>query len=267
MLNRIDEHFISQKEKNKKSLIIYLTAGFPDEKITKKLLPVLVENGADLIELGVPFSDPIADGPTIQKASEIALANGISLKKILKIVEGFRKDYSNIPLILFGAYNPFFRYGLKEIARDAKNAGADGFLSADLPPEEGEEFRSICLNNSLRLVYLIAPTTPKSRQKFIASKSSGFIYYVSVKGVTGQRTELSSDIEEHVLSIKKITDKPLAVGFGVSKPEHVKYVSGFADGVVVGSAVISEIMKNKTEQQIIQSAASLIKNLSSPLKS
>jgi len=261
----IEEYFKKQKEKNRKSLIIYLTGGFPTEQITKQLLPTLVENGTDIIELGVPFSDPIADGPSIQKASETALKNGITLKKILEIVENFRNKYFT-PLILFGAFNPFLKYGLKNLVIDAKNSGVDGFLAPDLPPEAGEEFRSLCVENDLCLVYLIAPTTSMERKKFIAEKSTGFIYCISTKGVTGARKHISPEIKKQVSSLKKITEKPIAVGFGVSKPEQVKYIAQFADGVVVGSAVINEISKYKNEGQILTGVSNLIFSLSSPLK-
>lgn len=265
-MNRIDEHFINQKEKGRKSLIIYLTGGFPDAETTEALLPALAESGADLIELGVPFSDPIADGATIQKASEIALSRNINLKKILKLTENFKKKYEKTPLILFGALNPFYKYGYASLVKDARNAGADGFLAADLPPEEGEEFRVLCLDKEMSLVYLIAPTTPSARRKLIAEKSSGFIYYVSLKGVTGERSNMSADLYDQVASIKRITDKPVAVGFGVSKPEHVEHVAKCADGVIVGSAVIAEIMKHKNKKDIIKATSRLVSELAKPLK-
>ncbi|MFH0794828.1 MAG: tryptophan synthase subunit alpha, partial [bacterium] len=185
-MNRIDALFQRKREKDQKSLVLYLTGGFPDLKTTQKLLPVLEEAGCDLIELGVPFSDPIADGPTIQAASQSALQTGTTLSKLLEVVSRFR-ERSQIPLILFSAYNPFHKFGLEQVAQEARSAGADGFLAADLPVEESEEFRSICLENDMCLIYLVAPTSPPERKKLIASKASGFLYYVSLKGVTGAR--------------------------------------------------------------------------------
>ena len=238
--NRIDRLFERCRAENRAALILYLTSGFPDEQTTRRLLPVLEEAGCDLIELGVPFSDPIADGPTIQQASTVALGGGMTLEKTLAIVRDFRRE-SELPLILFGAYNPFLRRGLAESARDAASAGADGFLAADLPVEEALPFREACREHGLHLVSLIAPTSPERRISAIAAQSSGFLYCIAVKGITGARTSVATDVSGYLTRIHELTPIPLALGFGISKPEHVAAVAPHCEAVVVGSALINLI--------------------------
>jgi len=239
-MNRIEAMFREKAKTAGRAFIPYITAGFPDLERTEQILALLDEKGADLIELGIPFSDPIADGPTIQKSSSEALSAGTRLASILEIVRNFRTR-SDLPLLLFSAYNPLYRYGLEKIADDAKEAGADGFLVPDLPPEESGEFEAICRERDLPLVYLVAPTTPPDRRELIASRSRGFIYYISLKGVTGAREQLAADLEGEVAELRRHTRLPIAVGFGISKPEHVRQVARIADGIVVGSALVKKI--------------------------
>jgi len=255
-MNRIDKLF----KKKKKVLIIFLTAGDPDLKTTVGLVRELEKSGADLIELGIPFSDPLADGPVIQKASLRSLNAGTTVKKILNAVSEIRK-YSDIPIVLFTAYNPIFKYGIKKIVQDAKCMGADGFLVPDLPPEESNELLRLSKAQGLKMIFLLAPTTKKERIKYIANKGSGFLYYISLMGVTGARESLARTIKEKVREIKSITNKPIVVGFGVSRPEHAKEVSRYADGVVVGSAVVKLIEKYGKQKRVFKEVGDFVKGL------
>jgi tryptophan synthase alpha chain len=234
--------FEKKRREGKKALILYITAGFPNLEATRALIPVLEEAGCDLLELGIPFSDPIADGPTIQKASAESLAAGTTLKKTLTLLRELRECGLKMPVILFSALNPIFHYGLKEIVKDAQSAGADGFLCPDLPIEEGAEFKALCDESEMKLIFLIAPTSNRERKHAIAAQCSGFVYYISLKGITGARTELAADIDEQVAEIKGETDLPVCVGFGISKPEQVKALSEQSpDGLIVGSALVKQV--------------------------
>jgi tryptophan synthase alpha chain len=263
-VNRIDALFREKKRLGKKSLVIYLTAGFPSMNATKRLIKVLEASGTDLLELGVPFSDPIADGPTIQRSSAHALRQGTTLAAILDLVHTLRSSIS-LPIVLFSAYNPFVCYGLERLVRDAEKAGVDGFLAPDLPPEEAVVFRRLCRERNLKLVFLIAPTTPPARKELIARESSGFIYYISSKGVTGVRSRLSADLASQVRQIKQHSDKPVAVGFGVSKPEHVRMIAGVADAVVVGSALIDLVARNAHSRSLEKIVARFVRDLKKPI--
>lgn len=238
--NRIEPMFERCQKENRRALILYLTSGFPNEEATRKILPILEESGCDLIELGVPFSDPIADGPTIQKASTVALNNGMTFSKTLEILRDFRQS-SETPVILFGSINPFMRRGLEKSAKDAAEAGADGFLAADLPTEESDEFRAICDQENLHLIPLISPTTSNERIAEIGKKSSGFLYCMSLKGITGARSEVGADVGDYLKRVREHSSLPIGVGFGISTPEQVKTMGAFADGIVVGSRLISNI--------------------------
>lgn len=241
-MSRIEQQFDLLREEGRKAFIPFITAGDPTLEQTSVLLDVLAEAGADIIELGVPFSDPMADGPTIQASSQRALKNDIRIEDILETVRNFRKKHDT-PLILFGYYNPFFVYGEKRLTADARSAGVDGFLCVDLPPDEGEELRYLASKEGLDVIYLIAPTSTPERKKLVAEKASGFIYYVSVTGVTGARDKLREDISAHIKDIKQFTALPVAVGFGISKPDQVREAGRMADGVVVGSAIVKVIEK------------------------
>jgi len=195
--NRIEEHFAEAAREGRKSLVLFLTAGFPDLQTTERLVETIAGAGADVLELGVPFSDPIADGPTIQAASQVALKGGTTLEKILELVKRIR-ERTQIPIVLFGAYNPFLHYGLEKLARRAVEVGVDGFLAPDLPMEESGEFDKICRGAGLCLVYLVAPTTPPDRMREIARRSTGFLYFISLKGVTGTSIVVSRELREKV---------------------------------------------------------------------
>ncbi|MGF1573723.1 MAG: tryptophan synthase subunit alpha [Sumerlaeia bacterium] len=240
MTNRIDRLFQTCKSQNRAALVLYLTAGFPTPAFTLPLLKVLQENGCDLVELGIPFSDPIADGPTIQRASTIALEQGMTFQKALDQLTEFRKT-SELPVIFFGAVNPFLRRGLEKSAQDAALAGADGFLAADLPTEESDEFRSLCTAHQLHLIPLLAPTTSNQRISEISQKASGFLYTMSLKGITGARTELQDDLSPYLQRIKAHSTLPIALGFGISTPEQIHQLSPQCDAIVVGSKLITTI--------------------------
>lgn len=253
-MSRIEEVIRHQLQLGHRALIPYLTAGFPHPNDTGDLLLALADHGADVIELGVPFSDPIADGPTIQKACTKALEAGTTTIKVLEMVRNFRKLRST-PIVLFGAYNPFLHYGLERFCQDASEAGVDGLLLPDLPADEGEEVRPIAHAHGLDLIFLVAPTTPPDRQKTISSKSSGFVYYISLKGVTGTRDEFPEDLAGPVQSLRKVSPVPVAVGFGVSNPKHAKIVGEVAEGVIVGSALIRIIEAAGPEQRAAEAGA------------
>lgn len=241
--NRIDAMFAAKRSAGERAMIFYVTAGFPDEQTTEDAILALDEAGTDLIELGIPFSDPIADGPTIQKASQVALNAGMTVRRVLALVKRIREQ-TQIPLIFFSALNPVLHYGLEKFTNEAAAAGADGLLIPDLPPEEAGELIDLCRERDLKLPFLVAPTTDAARRKLIADHSSGFVYYISLRGVTGARDQVAADMEKKVREVKTVTDLPVAVGFGISKPEHARLAAGVADGIVVGSALIDLIAKH-----------------------
>lgn len=219
------------------ALIPYLTVGYPSLEATRQAVPLLASSGCDMVELGIPFSDPLADGITIQKASFQALQNGITPKICLEIARQLRERV-DIPLVFMTYFNPVFVYGLEEFCRDCARSGIDGLIIPDLPPEEGLELEALSQRWELDLIYLLAPTSPEDRIKVVAEKSRGFIYLVSVTGVTGARDRLPEDLEAFVNRVRKIASQPLCVGFGISTPEQARRVSGIADGVIVGSRII-----------------------------
>ncbi|MBN1901876.1 tryptophan synthase subunit alpha [Candidatus Sumerlaeota bacterium] len=264
-MNRIDALFAQKRKEGKTALLLYVTAGFPDLKTTEALIPVLEKAGADLIEIGVPFSDPIADGPTIQKASSLSLKAGATLKKIIDTIRALRRK-TQVPLLLFSSYNPVLKYDPEKLIRDASGAGVDGILLPDLPPEEADRVIALCERARISHVFLIAPTTPPDRAEKIVKESSGFIYYVSTKGVTGARDKLDRSISAHVAQLRKLTDKPICVGFGISKPEHAKSLKGKVAGIVVGSALIREIEAGKTREDRLERAAQFTRNLARALE-
>lgn len=261
-MTRIDQRLSSLRNANKSALVCYLTAGDPSLHLTKKLVLKLEESGADIIELGVPFSDPMADGPTIQLASERALKNNVSLKDVLNTVEEIR-EVSEVPVIVFGYYNPFYKYGLEKFARDAKSAGVDGVLVVDLPPEEAEEFKSLLDEQEINLIFLLAPTSTEERISLVSKNASGFIYLVSVTGVTGERPNMDYSLSQLTKEIRDNSKLPVGVGFGVSSPVQVKEISTYADAVIVGSALV-KIIENKgnEEKKLFDEIECFIKSLS-----
>ncbi|MBI3252020.1 MAG: tryptophan synthase subunit alpha [Candidatus Omnitrophica bacterium] len=242
-MNRIREKFLDLKKKRGKALIFYMTAGDPSLAANQALIPFLEKEGADLIELGVPFSDPLADGPVIQAASQRALKRGTTLPKILTLVRNVRKK-SQIPVLLMSYLNPLMQYGYERFAKDAKAAGVDGVIVPDLPPEEERVFVRALKGKKLDLVYLLAPTTGPARRRVIAKASSGFIYYVSVTGVTGARRQISPSLRPDLSAAKKASRLPLCVGFGIATPGQAKAAAAGADGVIIGSALVRALEKN-----------------------
>ncbi|HEY1269178.1 MAG TPA: tryptophan synthase subunit alpha [Candidatus Binatia bacterium] len=239
-MNRIDAKFSELKSRGEAGLIPFVTAGDPEINTTLKILRALEAAGADMIELGVPFSDPMADGATIQRASERALAGGTMLPHVLALVRRFRRE-SELPIILFGYYNPIFHYGLGRFAADARAAGVDGLLCVDLPPEESAELRRETEKRGLCTIFLLAPTSDDERIKLVARLGRGFIYYVSVTGVTGARRALEGELQAQVARIRRYTRLPIGVGFGISTPMQAAHIAAFADAAVVGSALIDVI--------------------------
>ncbi|MCX5716156.1 MAG: tryptophan synthase subunit alpha [Candidatus Omnitrophica bacterium] len=243
-MNRIDTKFRQVKQNRQKTFIAYITAGDPTLAVTKKLVPVLEKAGVDIIELGIPFSDPLADGPTIQAASQRALKAGVNLAKIFSAVKGLRKT-TQVPIAFMTYYNPVLQYGPARFISDCNRYGVDGVIIPDLPCEEAKELVTLGRRARVATIFLAAPTSTKERIRNIARDSTGFIYYVSLTGVTGARRKLPPEITQKVRLIKSMTKKPVCIGFGVSTPEQAKQMVKIADGVIVGSAIVKIIAANK----------------------
>jgi tryptophan synthase alpha chain len=239
-MSRISQTFEYLQKTHERALIPYVTAGDPDLEMTKRLVREMVRRGADIIEIGVPFSDPLADGPIIQRASQRALQGGTTLRKILQTVSELRHEI-DVPLVLMTYYNPVLRYGEEAFVADALDAGVDGIIVPDLPPEEGQSLMELTTDTPLEMIFLAAPTSTSARLALISEASRGFIYYVSRLGTTGVRDQLADDLRIMLEKVRASTSKPIAVGVGVSTPEHVRLVAELADGVVVGSAILKLI--------------------------
>jgi tryptophan synthase alpha chain len=239
-MSRISQTFEHLQKTHERALIPYVTAGDPDLEMTKRLVREMVRRGADIIEIGVPFSDPLADGPIIQRASQRALQGGTTLRKILQTVSELRHEV-DVPLVLMTYYNPVLRYGEEAFVADALDAGVDGIIIPDLPPEEGQGLLELTTDTPLEMIFLAAPTSTSARLALISEASRGFIYYVSRLGTTGVRDHLADDLRIMLEKVRASTSKPIAVGVGVSTPEHVRLVAELADGVVVGSAILKLI--------------------------
>jgi tryptophan synthase alpha chain len=239
---RIQERFRVLREAGELGIVAYITAGDPSLDAARKFVLALAEAGADVIELGVPFSDPLADGPTIQRASERALKSGTTLAGVLELVRQVRQ-HSQVPLVLFSYYNPILQMGLEKFATAAETAGADGVLATDLTPEESDDYRRILAAHHLDTIFLGAPTSTDERLAKIAACSSGFLYLISRTGVTGAKDALPDDLPALLRRARAVTQLPIAVGFGISLPGHVSVLGGLADAAVVGSALVTEIEK------------------------
>lgn len=248
MSNRIDRTLSRLAKQQKTALIPFLTAGFPDVETTISLAKAIIEAGADVLELGVPFSDPLADGPTIQMTSLKALRQGVNVSTCLEIARRLRADDITTPIVLMGYYNPFLKYGLKNLVNYARKAGVDGFIIPDLPAEESEPFLTLCENQGQYLIPFLAPTSTDERIAKACKGAKGFIYCLSVTGVTGARTELAAGVSDLVSRVKLFTDLPVVVGFGVSKRQHVDSIGKYADGAVVASAMLDKINKVPKEE-------------------
>ena len=260
-MGRIEDKFREMAARDRAALICYVTAGDPDIGLTEELVARMDASGADMVEIGVPFSDPMADGPVIQAASERALRGGTSVRDVLDLVGRIRKT-SDIPVILFGYYNPFFSYGTEKFARDAREAGADGVLVVDLPPEEAGELRACALREGLDLVFLLAPTSTEERIEMVAENASGFIYLVSLTGVTGARPAMDYDLRVLVDRIRSRCPLPVGVGFGVSSAEQAEEISAFSDAVIVGSAIVRIIEDGGTREEILGGVSGFTEELS-----
>lgn len=259
-MSRIEKNFADLKKRGEAALIPFITAGDPNLATTLKILQALEAGGADCIELGIPFSDPTADGPTIQRSSERALKNGLSLAQIFSTIREFRKK-SQVPVILFGYFNPFFCYGLEKFCRDAASAGADAVLCVDLPPEESGELKRWTDACGLDLIFLLAPTSDAERIALVARRGRGFVYYVSVTGVTGARRSLDDDLRSRVAQVRKAVSLPVGVGFGISTPKQAAAIAEFADAAVVGSALVAKIEAAQGNEAKAQSAGVFIASL------
>ena len=264
-MGRIGNKFESLRGRKEKALIVYLTAGDPSLSVTKKLIIGLEKAGVDILEIGVPFSDPTADGPVIQAASQRALKVGTTLEGVLDLVAEVRK-VSEIPVVLFGYFNPIFAYGVKKFAHAAREAGIDGVLVVDLPYEEAKELRIYTDAVGIDFISLIAPTTGSERLTKIAADATGFLYYISITGITGTAAPKIDNIKTEVNKIRKITKLPVAVGFGISKPQQAKEISRFADGVVVGSAVVRLIDENKNNRDLVKIVSVYISGIKKVLR-
>lgn len=241
---RIAKRFKKLQDEGRPGFVTFTTAGDPDIETSVKILDGLADAGADLIEIGVPFSDPMADGPAIQASSLRAIKGGMSLRKTLGIVADYRKKDDETPIVLMGYYNPIYIYGVDTFLKDAKKAGVDGLIVVDLPPEEEAELCLPALEAGINFIYLTAPTTTDARLPRVLEHASGFVYFVSITGITGTRSAVTADVAGHVGRIRAKTDLPVAVGFGIRTPEQAAEIASVADAAVVGSALVDQITAN-----------------------
>ena len=266
MKNRISQLFNNLMGEKRAGLGIFITAGDPNLEISQKIFDMLPDFGADFIELGMPFSDPMADGPAIQSSSLRALNHGMNLKKTLLMVRNFRKKNLRTPIILMGYYNPIYQYGIEKFITDAQNFGVDGFIIVDMPPEEDEEFVKYLKNTNMDLIKLLTPTTDEERLAKVLENSSGFLYYVSVTGITGTKKASIEEIEKSLNIIKTLTKLPIAVGFGISTQKQIKEISNVANAAVVGSHIVkiieNEFSNNKTNLFNVEKVLKEVKTLS-----
>jgi tryptophan synthase alpha chain len=264
--------FAALRDENRGGLVTFITAGDPDGDVSAEILAGLPAAGADIIELGMPFTDPMADGPSIELASGRALANGHNIQKTLSMVADFRETDNQTPIVLMGYYNPIHAYGRDQFAKDAATFGVDGLIIVDLPPEEEEEFRPLAVAAGIDIVRLIAPTSTDPRIGTLVENASGFVYYVSVRGITGTSSATTRDIASNVGRIKAQTNLPVAVGFGIRTPEQAAEVAAVADAAVVGSAIV-EIIANalgddgKPEPKIVSDTLSFVSDLGAAVRS
>ena len=263
---RLDARFAALKAEGRGGLVTFLTAGDPDGDTGLEILKGLPDAGADIIELGMPFSDPMADGPAIQASSQRALANGMTLRGTLDQVREFRKGDDATPIVLMGYFNPIYHYGVEAFVSDAKAAGVDGLIMVDLPPEEEAELCLPVLKGGINFIYLTAPTTDDKRLPRVVENASGFVYYVSIVGVTGTASAAVGDVEAAVARIRRHTDLPVAVGFGITTPEAAADVASVADAAVVGSAIVKRIHDNldadgKAKPELVGEVLGFVKQL------
>ncbi|UZQ82011.1 tryptophan synthase subunit alpha [Thermoanaerobacter sp. RKWS2] len=258
-MNRIDKKFEVLKGEGRKALITFITAGDPDIETTYDIVLALEEAGADIIELGIPYSDPLADGPTIQASSQRALNKGVKIPDIMKIVEKIRLK-SDIPLVYLVYYNSIFKYGIQKFLKESKDVGIDGLIIPDLPIEERKDISEEADKYDIYLIPLVAPTS-KERIKLITQNGKGFVYCVSITGVTGAREDIETDIEEYMKMVSQYTNMPKAIGFGISTPEMAKKLKDFSDGIIVGSALVERIAKGYNKSEMLQEVKSFVSSL------
>jgi tryptophan synthase alpha chain len=259
-VSRIGETFKNLRAAGRRGFIPYITVGDPDLETSRALVVELARAGATLIELGVPFSDPVADGPVIQRAAERALRHGVGLGDVLSILTGARRE-TDVPVILFSYYNPLLQFGVERLADECVRAGVDGILATDLVPEESADFNAVLAGRGLDQIFLAAPTTSDARLRMIAERASGFVYAVSRAGVTGAREQMSDEARRLVGRVRGVTDLPVAVGFGISTPGHVADVWAYADAAVVGSALVSEIEKQSGSPDLVARVGAFARSL------
>lgn len=264
-MSRLDATFQRLRERGERALVTFLTAGDPSLDVTERLVVEMDRAGADVIELGVPFSDPIGDGPVNQRAADRALRAGTSLVRVLETASRVR-DRVRAPLVLMTYYNPVYAFGLKAFVRTAVDAGVDGVIVVDLPPEEATELAAEAEAAALDVIHLVAPTSTASRLRLIARKSRGFIYVVSRTGVTGERADVPEDLGAQLRSLRMVTTKPICVGFGIARPEQVATVGAIADGVVVGSAIVRMIDERASSPTLVEDVGRFIGELKAPLR-
>ncbi len=265
MSGRLESTFDRLRGRGEKALIAYLMAGDPGLPETEQLVIALERAGADIIELGVPFSDPIADGPVIQQAAERALRNGTSLRQILVSVKTLRRR-TEIPIVLMVYYNSIHAMGLEPFCKAANEAGVDGLIVPDMPPDEAGPLKGPAAAAGLRLVFLLAPTSTASRRTYVAKESQGFLYYVSLTGITGAKIQNMAEVGKNVEKIRKATRTPVAVGFGVSTPEDAGRVAAMADGVIVGSAIVKQIAANQQGPDLVERVGAFVGSLKSAIR-
>jgi len=264
-MNRIDERMARLKQRGEKGFVVYIGAGDPNLEATRQLAKVFDELGVDVLELGVPFSDPLADGIVNQLAAQRGLESGTTPPKVLQTVAAIRRE-SSMPIVLYIYYNLLHRHGLEKFTADAAAAGIDGLLVLDLPPEEAANYEKVMARAKLCVIYLVAPTTPDDRIELIVKRATGFIYYVSREGVTGMQKKISENIAEMTAKIRAHTQLPIAVGFGISNAEQARMVADCADAVVVGSAIVNQIAKHGKSADLIEQVTAFAKPLSQAVK-
>jgi tryptophan synthase alpha chain len=264
-MNRITECFARLKQHGQKGLIVYIGAGDPNLEATRRLALAFDKARVDVLELGVPFSDPLADGLVNQLAAQRGLESGATPVKVLETVQAIRKD-SQIPVVLYVYFNLLHRHGLKKFINDAAQAGVDGLLVLDLPPEESENYEALMRDAGLCVIYLVAPTTPDDRIEFIVKRGTGFVYYVSREGVTGMQAKVSESIAQMTARIRAHTPLPIAVGFGISNPEQARHVAASAEAIVVGSAIVNQIAQLGKNKDLVPKAAAFVQSLAEAIK-
>ena len=266
MTSKLDRTFAQLKKRGEKALITYVMAGDPSLQETEQLVVELEQAGADIIELGVPFSDPIADGPVIQQAAERALRSGTSLRAILSMIAGLRAR-TQVPLVLMAYYNSIHAFGPERFCQEAAQAGVDGLIMPDMPPDEAGPLKGPAAAAGLPLIFLLAPTSTAERRTFVARQSQGFVYYVSLTGITGAKLSNIADVGKNVEKIRKVTRVPVAVGFGVATPEDAANVAAIADGVIVGSAIVKQIAAYREKPEMVKHVAEFVRSLKTAMRS